>query len=162
LVADVKDALVAGGGPDGATVNVWETSHLGGHRFAPTALMMPSGTCWAFLDAPTAEMIVRQVGDVRVPLRSYRGCVGLETRRVQALERVAFAESGWGWLRTRRSGGESPDGQVTLESVDPRGERTTWAGLVVEGRQLAAASCSTPIVEADAEPELVVAAWRRW
>jgi hypothetical protein len=28
---------------------VRRTSHLGGHRFAPTALLLPEGTSWAFL-----------------------------------------------------------------------------------------------------------------
>ncbi|MBW0118465.1 sucrase ferredoxin [Pseudonocardia abyssalis] len=34
--------------------NVWECSHLGGHRFAPTALVLPTGYLYGRLDAATA------------------------------------------------------------------------------------------------------------
>src|SRR5690606_19672644 len=34
----------------GGGVRVWRTSHTGGHRFAPTALLLPEGTAWAYLD----------------------------------------------------------------------------------------------------------------
>src|SRR5690606_16306501 len=34
----------------GPEVRVWRTSHTGGHRFAPTALVLPEGTAWAYLD----------------------------------------------------------------------------------------------------------------
>ena len=33
---------------------VWECTHLGGHRFAPTALLLPSGQCFGHLDAESA------------------------------------------------------------------------------------------------------------
>ncbi|PRZ43561.1 sucrase/ferredoxin-like protein [Antricoccus suffuscus] len=34
---------------------VWECSHLGGHRFSPTALMLPLGAVYARLDGGTAR-----------------------------------------------------------------------------------------------------------
>ncbi|MFP5072671.1 sucrase ferredoxin [Pseudonocardia nantongensis] len=34
----------------GSGVDVWECSHLGGHRFAPTALVLPSGYAYGRLD----------------------------------------------------------------------------------------------------------------
>jgi hypothetical protein len=42
-------ALVEAGEPD-----VWESSHLGGHRFAPTALVLPTGYLYGRLDVATA------------------------------------------------------------------------------------------------------------
>ena len=42
-------ALVEAGEPD-----VWECSHLGGHRFAPTALVLPTGYLYGRLDVATA------------------------------------------------------------------------------------------------------------
>jgi Sucrase/ferredoxin-like len=42
-------ALVEAGEPD-----VWECSHLGGHRFAPTALVLPTGYLYGRLDPATA------------------------------------------------------------------------------------------------------------
>jgi sucrase/ferredoxin-like protein len=42
-------ALVEAGEPQ-----VWESSHLGGHRFAPTALVLPTGYLYGRLDPATA------------------------------------------------------------------------------------------------------------
>lgn len=42
-------ALVDAGEP-----NVWECSHLGGHRFAPTALVLPTGYVYGRLDPASA------------------------------------------------------------------------------------------------------------
>jgi Sucrase/ferredoxin-like len=42
-------ALMDAGEPD-----VWECSHLGGHRFAPTALVLPTGYLYSRLDVATA------------------------------------------------------------------------------------------------------------
>lgn len=36
------------------TPQVWESSHLGGHRFAPTALVLPTGYLYGRLDPATA------------------------------------------------------------------------------------------------------------
>ena len=40
--------------PDGA----WQTSHLGGHRFAPTALVLPSGMHYGWLDAEAMPAVI--------------------------------------------------------------------------------------------------------
>jgi hypothetical protein len=40
--------------PEGA----WQTSHLGGHRFAPTALVLPSGMHYGWLDAEAVPTVV--------------------------------------------------------------------------------------------------------
>lgn len=48
--------------------SVWECSHLGGHRFAPTALALPSGLVYGRLDVPTAAAIASHV-----PLDALRG-----------------------------------------------------------------------------------------
>jgi hypothetical protein len=37
--------------------DVWECSHLGGHRFAPTALVLPTGYLYGRLDAVTAVAV---------------------------------------------------------------------------------------------------------
>jgi Sucrase/ferredoxin-like len=43
------DALAGAGEPD-----VWACSHLGGHRFAPTALVLPTGYLYGYLDLASA------------------------------------------------------------------------------------------------------------
>lgn len=42
---------------------VWECSHLGGHRFAPTALHVPSGFVYGRLTEPVARRLISQGPD---------------------------------------------------------------------------------------------------
>ncbi len=44
-------------GPD-----VWECTHLGGHRFAPTALVLPTGYVYGRLDVPGAVAALKAAG----------------------------------------------------------------------------------------------------
>ncbi len=37
---------------------VWECTHIGGHRFAPTALVLPTGYSYGRLDVPSAEHVL--------------------------------------------------------------------------------------------------------
>jgi hypothetical protein len=41
---------------------VWECTHLGGHRFAPTALTLPTGYAYGRLDASSAESVLVAAG----------------------------------------------------------------------------------------------------
>jgi hypothetical protein len=83
---------------------LWRTSHLGGHRFAPTALILPEGTMWAFLDPPTLAAIVDRSADVGQVGRYYRGCTLLTDRRMQLADRCALERVGWSWLDSSRRG----------------------------------------------------------
>ena len=49
------DALAAAGVPD-----VWECSHLGGHRFAATALVLPTGYLYGHLDSTARSRSARR------------------------------------------------------------------------------------------------------
>jgi hypothetical protein len=42
--------------------DVWECTHLGGHRFAPTALVLPTGYVYGRLDAPAAVAALKAAG----------------------------------------------------------------------------------------------------
>ncbi|MHB1740563.1 MAG: sucrase ferredoxin [Actinomycetes bacterium] len=55
---------------------VWETSHLGGHRFAPTGVLLPSGVVLGRLDAESAVRAWRAASAGQLPtglLGAYRG-----------------------------------------------------------------------------------------
>jgi hypothetical protein len=54
---------------NGSPIDLWECSHLGGHRFAPTALVLPSGL---MLGRATVDDVVDALAG-RVPLRATRG-----------------------------------------------------------------------------------------
>jgi hypothetical protein len=119
-------------------VRVWRTSHLGGHRFAPTAVVLPEGTAWAFLDADRLRRIVERDGPP--PVDCYRGCSGLTSPAGQAVERLALAEAGWAVLDHPRRAVDLGDGRTRLE-VQGLGE---WEATVCAGRRLPVPDCSSP------------------
>lgn len=110
-------------------LHVRRTSHLGGHRFAPTALLLPEGTAWAWLDDALLDCILNRSGDLTDVLPHYRGSAAMATPALQLLERAAFADAGWEFLDVARQG----------ETVAVDGLRTTvrvetatgaWTGVV--------------------------------
>jgi hypothetical protein len=52
---------------------VWECSHLGGHRFAPTALVLPTGYLYGRLDPATAVAARKAAAAGEVETRLGRG-----------------------------------------------------------------------------------------
>jgi hypothetical protein len=61
-------ALVSWLGEDAETDSaaVWESDHLGGHRFAPTAVVLPTGYVYGRLDGPAARGLLRDAAAGRV------------------------------------------------------------------------------------------------
>jgi hypothetical protein len=146
----------------GAATRVWRTSHTGGHRFAPTAVLLPEGTAWAYLDVDTLAGIADRTLDVDVAARHYRGCAGLGAPEVQAAEREALRAIGWSWLDHRRTGSVlGPDGagtRVRLDAVAPDGRRLAFEARVEIARVLPVPDCGLPPEQAaKSAPELRVA-----
>lgn len=138
-------------------VAVRRTSHTGGHRFAPTGVVLPAGTMWAFLDADALRRIIDRTGELDDLLPRYRGCSGVGSSGVQALERVAFGEVGWSWLDHRRRGRDLGDGRVVLDAVAPDGSELRWEGEVSAGRELPIPECGRPLEAAKKrETEVVI------
>jgi hypothetical protein len=86
------------------SARVLRTSHLGGHRFAPTALVLPEGTMWAFADAELIRGVVDRTLPVARAISHYRGCVGLDTPEAQVADAGALRREGWPWLDEAREG----------------------------------------------------------
>lgn len=138
-------------------IAVRRTSHTGGHRFAPTAILLPEGTTWAFLDDDALRRLVTRTGPLDDLLPRYRGCAALGSPAIQAAERVAFAEVGWAWLDHRRRGIELGDGRVRIEAVSPEGDERAWEVDVEPGRLLPVPECGNPPEDAPKfEAEVVV------
>jgi hypothetical protein len=56
---------------DAATLapgRIWEASHTGGHRFAPTGVLLPHGMTFARLDAALCHAVVTAAAQDRVPV----------------------------------------------------------------------------------------------
>lgn len=128
---------------------IWETSHIGGHRFAPVTLSLPSGTVHGRLSAAEAIEVLRRQEEGRVLVDRMRGrsafpapfqaadlavrraegidgCDDLDVLLVQA-ERAVPVDLGWA----------VPMGAVTLEvrHVDGRTWRVEVAGRTGDDRR---------------------------
>jgi hypothetical protein len=85
-------------------LRVWRTSHIGGHRFAPTLIDFPEGRYWGHLEPEALEKLVLRKGPVSELGRFYRGWAGLSGKFEQIAEREIFAREGWDWTRYLKSG----------------------------------------------------------
>lgn len=57
--------------------STWETTHLGGHRFAGTMLALPAGVVLGRLDVDSAIRACHDLEDGRLPVAAARGRAGL-------------------------------------------------------------------------------------
>lgn len=75
-------------------LRVRRTSHLGGHRYAPTALSLPDGRMWAFLDIDVLCGIVERDIAPDEAREFYRGNAALDTWS-QVVEAQLLVDGGW-------------------------------------------------------------------
>jgi len=106
-------ALFAGVASTG-DVRVLRTSHTGGHRFAPTAVVLPQGTAWAWLDDSLLDAVLGRSCPLADLAAHYRGSVAVVGPAAQVAEAAVFAEVGWSWLDVARA----------VEVVERDGDRT--------------------------------------
>lgn len=76
-----------------AGANVWQSSHVGGDRFAANMVCFPHGLYYARVDAESGARIVEEYGRSRIVLENYRGRV-CYSNQLQAAEFFARRESG--------------------------------------------------------------------
>jgi hypothetical protein len=113
---------------------VWEVTHLGGHRFSPTVLVLPYGYAYGRAEAHTVKEALHGVQEGRVVVEGCRGCSAWE-RPGQAAElavRSAAGEYRMGVLSVVRAQavpaeGETLRWEVTVGHADGRRWRVTVA-----------------------------------
>jgi hypothetical protein len=115
---------------------IWQASHIGGHRMAPTAVTFPDARYYGFLTPESLEAILTQTGDLDEVVRQYRGC-GLLPWAVQILEREIILDHGWPWFRYRLEGHvldhneDESVNQVELIAVSETGDRHRYTATVI-------------------------------
>ncbi|WP_328493539.1 sucrase ferredoxin [Streptomyces sp. NBC_00414] len=122
LAAELAASGVAG---------AWEVTHLGGHRFSPTLLVLPFGYAYGRAEAHAVKEVLQGVREGRVVTEGCRGNSAWE-RPGQAAElavRTAVAEHAAGALNVVRTEGEAPDWEVTVAHTDGR----RWLVTVSQG-----------------------------
>ena len=117
-------------------LRVWRTSHIGGHRFAPTLIDFPEGRYWGHLEPEALEKLVLRKGPVSEIGRFYRGWAGLSGKFEQIAEREIFVREGWEWTRYLKNGktleADENEGraEVRIEYVTPGGNAGAYEATV--------------------------------
>ena len=129
-------------------VRIRRTSHLGGHRFAPTALSMPDGRVWAFLDADALAGIVDRTLHPVEARDHYRGHVALDPW-AQVVEGLNLSEHGWAGLDV-----DALDADVAVDG-DQATVTLRWAGGAGTGERTARVGVRRryPVLQCGLPPE---------
>jgi hypothetical protein len=112
----------------------WEVTHLGGHRFSPTLLVLPYGYAYGRAEAHAVKEILQDVREGRVVTEGCRGNSAWE-RPGQAAElavRRASREHAAEALSIVRTDGAAPRWDVTVAHTDGR----LWRVIVAQGTSL--------------------------
>ncbi len=96
LFLELEDALASG--DISSPVRIWRTSHIGGHRFAPTVLTLPDGLAWSNLTADSLVSILDQSLAPADAHRHLRGSIGFPARPVQIVDGLGLLGAGWSWF----------------------------------------------------------------
>lgn len=117
-------------------LRVWRTSHIGGHRFAPTLIDLPEGRYWGRLEPEALENLVLRNGSVSGLGRFYRGWAGLSGKLERIAEREIFVREGWEWIHYSKSGetlevaDNEERAEVRIEYVTPGGDAGAYEATV--------------------------------
>lgn len=120
----------------GEPIRVWRTSHIGGHRFAPTLIDFPEGRYWAYADEDMLRKLIERKGtaaDIAGHLRGWSMIGRLE----QVAERELFCRFGWDWTRYEKRAevihgdGESAPALVRIRYRSPDGVQGDFQAEVI-------------------------------
>lgn len=129
---------------DDPGVRRWRTSHTGGHRFAPTALILPHGQYWAYLDERSLLSILGRSCHPAELAWQYRGSAACRSGAEQVAEREAFVRNGWEWLGWRRSTEDLGGGRVHIRFESPSGRPGTYEVDTEVARSVPVPRCGQP------------------
>ncbi|MGW0814606.1 sucrase ferredoxin [Streptomyces viridiviolaceus] len=143
-------AELAASGAEG----VWEVTHLGGHRFSPTLLVLPYGYAYGRVEAHTVKAVLRGAREGRILVEGCRGNSAWE-RPGQAAElavRTEAAEDTAEALSVVRTDGTAPRWEVTVAHTDGR----HWRVAVTHGASLPPRpeSCGASVLGSPARMEV--------
>lgn len=117
-------------------VRIWQASHIGGHRMAPTAITFPDVRYYGYLDADSLTSILTRTGEIQSLQSLYRGC-GMLPWAVQLVERELMLQQGWKWFdraiagRIIEQNEDESFNQVELTIEAPEYDLQTYTATVV-------------------------------
>jgi len=68
--------------------NVWQVSHLGGHRFAPTMLVLPSMNCYGHLEIKDLKDLIYLTNNNKILFNKWRGNSNFKSCKQVAIKSV--------------------------------------------------------------------------
>jgi len=133
--------------------DTWECSHLGGHRFAATVMLLPTGDMFGWLDPDSAAAAMRRFDAGQLMLSHYRGRCGQPVPVQAALHAAAVRlgefrrgaiRASWARALPASRGGGRPERardaadrwEVELIHQTEAGSETAYR-MVLEGAALA-------------------------
>jgi hypothetical protein len=127
-------------------VVVRRVSHTGGHRFAPTAITLPDGRMWAYLDPAGLHDILTRTGDPAALAERCRGWWGAAPGPAQVAERALLSMAGWAWELAPRSAEviDETDGVTTVRIEAGEAPARVWHARVRVGRHVPTIACRAP------------------
>ncbi|WOD40161.1 sucrase ferredoxin [Nodosilinea sp. E11] len=111
-------------------IHLWQVSHIGGHRFAPTLIDFPEGRYYGALTLGDCRSLLLRQGSLALLSRIYRGWA-LLPEPVQILERLLWQQQGWSWLEqpvdyTLAVAGATVDSLSNASDLSPWQVSFTW------------------------------------
>ncbi|QKW09631.1 sucrase ferredoxin [Streptomyces sp. NA04227] len=113
---------------------IWEVTHLGGHRFSPTLLVLPYGYAYGRAEAHAVKDVLAGVQEGRIVTEGCRGMSAWD-RPGQAAElavRTSTGELRADVLRVEHTEGAAPRWEITVAHTDGR----RWLVTVAQGSSL--------------------------
>ncbi|MER6676246.1 sucrase ferredoxin [Streptomyces sp. NPDC000983] len=134
---------------------IWEVTHLGGHRFSPTLLVLPYGYAYGRAEAHAVKEVLSRVREGRIVVEGCRGNSAWE-RPGQAAElavRAAVGEYAADALGVVRTIGAAPRWTVTVAHTDGR----QWHVVVAQETAAPprAESCGASVLGSPARMDVV-------
>lgn len=145
-------------------VRIWQASHIGGHRFAPTAIDFPDGRYYGRLDQESFTAILTRKGDIKCLNNIYRGW-GILPWAAQILERELILMHGWDWFNYKvacqiiEQNEDESFNRVELTFEKPDGSSGAYRADVVEDESKTIylrGDCDSIEIEADKTPQYSV------
>jgi hypothetical protein len=129
-------------------LRVWRTSHMGGHRFAPTVMEFPDGRYWGHLEPEVVGVLVERDVPFSELRAHYRGWAGMGSKFEQIAEREILAREGWAWAAYPKQGhllsADDEGAQVRIEYEPPDGPPGAYEAEVVAAGSVMTLASSGP------------------
>ncbi len=144
-------------------MRVWQSSHLGGHRFAPNILDLPEGRSWVRPEEDDLDALINHTRPAGEMTHLYRGWAGLHTPYEQAVEQAVLTRQGWDWTSRSASGeviAKSGDGrrvEVRISYADAEGRQRAYEAVVEQTQNAPRIDCVSG-VSSEPSPQFAVAA----